>query len=220
MRLYVLGVVVFLFLSVPVAAQADNFINEVFFSAPVNLYNNPPDTLSYIVGVALDTRGNINVVWADHNCWQSFPCTRTRHLLFSHSVDGGATFSTPKDISHQDGKASYGPQIAVDGRGNINVVWYVEGEIFFSRSVDGGATFSPPKVISNDAGGAAEPQLVVDALGNINVVWQTQNWIGWNSNIWFSRSGNAGNSFSEPKALCDDTAICYSPDRRRSEWQR
>jgi hypothetical protein len=166
--------------------------------------------------VALDARGDINVVWADNACIETFPFTCSWHLFFSRSVDGGATFSSPKDISrHDDGEGVFGPQIAVDSRGGINVVWDDDAdggsEILFSRSVDGGVTFSPPKVISNHLGGAFDPQLVVDVLGNINVVWQTQGAFGWNWNIWFTRSVNAGSTFADPKALCADTDICNWP---------
>lgn len=213
-RAFVRGLL-FLVVTVPLAAQAGN-LNEVFFSPPLNVSRNPSNTLSYGVRVALDATGNINVVWADYTCRETVPHTCTWHLFFSRSVDGGATFSTAKDISRQDvGEALYAPQIAVDSNGGINVVWEDDAdggwEILFSRSGDGGVTFSTPKVVSNYVGGAVDPQLVVDPLGHINVVWQTQGGNGWNWNIWFTRSVNTGDTFSDPQALCDDTDICNWP---------
>jgi hypothetical protein len=213
-RAFVRGML-FLVVTVPLAAQAGS-LNKVFFSPPLNVSRSAGDTLSYGVQVALDATGNINVVWADFSCLQTIPFTCTWHLFFRRSVDGGATFSTPKDISRQNvGDAVYAPQIAVDRTGGINVVWEDDAdggwEILFSRSVDGGVTFSTPKVISNYLGGAVDPQLAVDSLGHINVVWQTQGGNGWNWNVWFTRSVNGGGTFSEPLALCDDADICNWP---------
>src|SRR5438876_4712403 len=97
---------------------------KVFFARPVNVSHNPRNTLPYSDRVAVDTKGNINVLWADYTCLPVWPFTCTCHLFYARSVDGGATFSTPKDISnHHSEEALYGPQIAVDGSGNINVVW-------------------------------------------------------------------------------------------------
>jgi hypothetical protein len=216
MRRVFLRAAVFFVLSVPAATHADNVINRGFFSGPLNVSNNPRNTLPYSVRVALDARGNINVVWADYRCAEAFPNRCTWHLFFSRSIDGGATFSTQKDISyHLDGEALYGPQIAVDGSGNISVVWEDNAaggwEIFYSRSVDDGVTFTTPKVISNYAGAAVDPELVVDRRGNISVVWQTQSANNWNWNLWFTRSADWGNTFSDPKALCDNTEVCNWP---------
>jgi hypothetical protein len=200
-----------LFSAAAVRAQS----TRVFFTPPVNLSQSPRDTSPYSVRMAMDARHNLNVLWADRYCQPTFPWTCTQHLWFRRSVDGGVTFSARKRIwSFHESESVYGPQIAVDAVGNINIVW--EGtasggwEIFFSRSVDGGATFSRPRILSNNAGNAVDPQLALDRLGNINVVWQTQHDLNrWN--VWFSRSADGGVSFSNPTALCDDTDICNWP---------
>ncbi len=192
-------------------------IPNVFFAPPVNLSRNPQNALAYSVRAALDTKGNIHVLWADNNCLTVWPYTCTWHLFYRRSVDGGGTFSGPREISNlPSGHPLFRPQLAVDGGGNINVVWesVVSGswEIFYSRSVDGGATFSTPKVISNYAGAAVDPQLAVDRLGNLNVVWQTQQAADLNRwNVWFSRSTDGGRSFRDPQPMCDDAAICNWP---------
>jgi len=63
-------------------------------------------------------------------------------------------FSTPKNVSNNS-DFSFTPQLAVDLRGNIYVVWEddtnTNSNILFSRSTDGG-TFSAPKGVSNSAG--------------------------------------------------------------------
>lgn len=214
-RVSSLGSVVFLGLSVAVATQENN-LDRAFFAGPLNLSHNPTNTLPFGTRLALDAEGNLNVVWADSSCADTYPYACTSHLFFRRSVNGGTTFSAPKDISrHSNGEAVFAPQIAVDRRGIISVVWEDDAaggwEIFYSRSVDGGARFSVPKVISNYAGAAIDPQLVVDRLGRINVVWQTQGANSSDWNVWFTRSVDLGRTFSDPQALCDSAEICNSP---------
>jgi len=215
-RVSSLGAVVFLVLSVAVATQENNLIDGVFFAGPLNLSHNPENTLPFGTRQALDAEGNVNVVWADSSCADTYPYACTSHLFFRRSVNGGATFSAPKDISrHFNGEAAFAPQIAVDPGGIISVVWEDDAaggwEIFYSRSVDGGVRFSVPKVISNYAGAAVDPQLVVDRLGRISVVWQTQGANSSDWNVWFTRSVDLGRTFSDPHALCDSAEICNWP---------
>src|SRR6266702_1734627 len=115
--------------------------------------------------IAVDSRGNINVVWDDFTPGNS-------QIFFSRSTDGGVTFSTPKNLS------------------NLS-------EIFFSRSTDGGVTFSIPKNLSNNAGFSGSSRIAVDSGGNINVVWE-DNTPG-NLDIFFSRSIDGGLTFFTPK---------------------
>ena len=216
MRASALAALIVLVVTSSVAAQEPNLANKVFFSGPQNLTHDARNTQPTSVRVATEANGDIDVVWGDDSCQETFPYSCTWHLFFSRSVDGGATFSAPMDIAHRAaGQALYAPQIAVDRKGNINVVWEDTAaggwEIFYSRSVDGGATFSSPKVISNDAGDAVDPQLDVDRQDNISVVWQTQDQVSFNWNVWFTRSLDRGVTFAAPNALCDTTETCTWP---------
>src|SRR2546425_1272466 len=73
--------------------------------------------------IAIDSSGNINVVWTFSD------------IFFSRSSDGGATFSTPQNLSND--LRGFEPQIATDSSGNINVIWpdNTPGnyDIFFTR---------------------------------------------------------------------------------------
>ena len=173
---------------------------QVLFSPPANISN---DGHSGDQQIAIDPSGNISVVWLD-----STPGYYA--VFFSRSSDGGATFSSPQNLS-TDPNGSLAPQIAVDPSGGINVVWEDStspNDIFFSRSSDGGATFSTPKNISNNPAGAINPYLAVDSGGNINVVW-----VGSPrtvpSIIFFSRSSDGGATFSTPIAV--STYPSYGP---------
>jgi len=112
-------------------------------------------------------------------------------------------FSTPKNVSNNS-DFSFTPQLAVDLRGNIYVVWEddtnTNSNILFSRSTDGG-TFSAPKGVSNSAGFSFNPRIAVDSGGTINVVWQDSPDFYRTSNVFFSRSSDGGITFSTPMNL-------------------
>jgi hypothetical protein len=189
---------------------------KVFFSTPTNLSHNPDSSaLSYSSHMAIDSRGNINVIWVEFDCQQVFPFTCTWHLFFTRSSDGALSFSTPKDIANPNpGDALFGPQIAVDRAGNIDVVWQgdsVGADVFFSRSTDAGSTFSIPVDVSMENGLASDPEIAVDAHGNINVVWQTLNATDQSSSSFFSHSSD-GVTFSTPMNLCGPGESCGFPE--------
>src|SRR6266850_2188713 len=160
------------------------------FSAPINLSQTIVSAFYSVPQIAVDTAGNISVVWESDAIW------------FSGLSNGGATFSAPKMLSTStDG--SLDPQIAVDKNGNINVVWEDDitghSDISFSRSADNGANFLPPKNLSNPdhpfTVSSHSPRIAVDLGGNINVVWAGTDYLDdFNTDIFFSRStDNGGN---------------------------
>lgn len=162
------------------------------FSAPLNLSNNGSSGNPVI---ALDAQGQINVIWCGGG-----------HLFFTHSADAGATFSSPLNIagvtnaSLAFSAAGYHP-LVIDGAGNINVVWSDANtsQIFFARSTNAGISFSTPLNISNYASGASSPTMALDAGGGIDVVWQGSV-AGHNPyDLFFTRSTDAGASFSVAK---------------------
>ena len=162
------------------------------FSAPLNLSNDRADSLS--PQLAVDGSGNINVVWESDDI--------TFGILFSHSTDGGATFSAPVDLATNTG-GSFGAQLALAPDGSISVVWEDDSNsgstISYSRSIDNGATFSAPKNLSSNLGNSFESQIAVDAGGNIDVLWADST--PGNFDIFFSRSTDQGATFSSPKNL-------------------
>ena len=184
-----MAILIFLLAASPLAVQA-----QVAFSPPTNVSSNPG--ASGLSQIAVDSKGSINIVWLDNT-------PGYYAVFFSRSTDGGATFSTPQNLSN-DPAGSSAPQIAVDSSGNINVVWQDNPpgnyQIFFTRSSDGGATFSAPMNISNDPRGAGSPYMAVDSGGNINVAWVSSPTVVPYI-ISFSRSSDGGATFSTPIAV-------------------
>lgn len=173
-----------------------------------------PESLSLHAGnsvsaqVATDLNGNIDVVWANNS-------PGNFDVFFSRSADNGSTFSSPKDISNASGLAQ-NPQMGVDAKGNINVIWQdntppdFNSDIYFARSSDGGVTFSSPLNISSTAGFSGNSFLTVDAGANINVAWE-DNTPG-NKDIFFSHSTDSGATFSAPLNLSNDPGLSLAAD--------
>lgn len=162
------------------------------FSTPKSLSNTAG--FSFSPRIAVDGSGGIDVVWEDAE-------STTLDIFFSHSTDGGATFSTPKNLTNGS-PGSGSPMVAADSTGNVFVVWENDSGVlgvFVSRSTDGGATFSSPMTLSTNTGGSVSPQIAVDVNGNVNVVWEDDS--GASSDISFSRSSDHGATFSAPKSL-------------------
>ena len=180
----------------------------ITFSTPTNLSATMNTALFSVSQIAVDTAGNINVVWESD--------TGNLAIWFSGSRDGGATFSSPKMVSTNTG-GSFNAQIALDKNGNINVVWEddIAGhlDIFFSRSTDNGTRFSFPMNLSNPLGNCIAnsntPRIGLDAAANINVVWAND--CGGNFDIFLSRSIDNGATFSSPKNLSGTPAPSGNP---------
>jgi hypothetical protein len=129
-------------------------------------------TASIEPAVAVDTSGNISVVWAETG----------PGILFTRSTNGGASFSPlVTAIPVVPGQTAAGqPDLAIDPVGNINVVASVApvgtiaalpADVIFSRSTNSGASFSQPANLSFNSGNSIFPAISVEQAGHVNVVW-------------------------------------------------
>src|SRR5579859_77207 len=175
---------------------------QLTFSAPKNVSNNTD--FSFTPQMAVDSAGNIYAVWEDDTANNS-------NILFSRSTDGGATFSTPRNLSNTSG-FSFNPHIFVDSHNNVSVVWEDDTpgnlDVFYSHSTDGGTTFSTPVNVSNDSSDSSSPQVVADSAGNVFVVWESDTGA---LGILFSRSLDGGSTFAAPVMLSTNTGGSMAP---------
>lgn len=158
------------------------------WSAAVNLSNNSVD--SQISKIAVDSGDNLHVVWGDN-----FP--DNAEIVYSKSVDGGATWSPAVNISNTS-SGSDSPSMAINSSGGIHVVWhdYIGGndETFYSGSSDGGTTWSPVINVSNNYGPSYNPAVAVDSGGNVHAVWNDQ--ASGFTQIVYSKSTDGGATWS------------------------
>ncbi len=112
------------------------------------------------------------------------------------------TFSLPLQLTN----SGVIPEIAVDGSGNIYVVWHDESNspfanVMFTRSTDGGATFSTPAPISGIPGGdvSSPLRIVADSSGTIHVIAIGAVPTGgghYLDGVFYARSSDGGATFS------------------------
>jgi hypothetical protein len=154
------------------------------FSTPMTL------AAGSLPSLALDSSGAIDLVWKNST------------ILFSRSTDYGTTFSTPTQVS-ASGDA---PEVQVDSKGDIFVLWNSSPKVLYSRSTDNGVTFSASQNPGNLLG--LYPA-AVDSAGNLDVTGLGQTSSG--AQIFFVRSKDAGSTFNGPDQVSNDTQhLCPS----------
>ncbi|OOG20629.1 hypothetical protein B1C78_17160 [Thioalkalivibrio denitrificans] len=157
--------------------------------------------------VSINDQGVIAVAWADQ--------ARQELFVQLYDPDGTPRLAELANVSRSSGIFSWLPRIVLtDGDApSVYVLWQDivfsggshGGEIFFSASFDGGRTFSEPVNLSNTTAGAGKGRLSANywhngsldlAMGPEGQVYAA--WTEYEGALWFSRSVDAGRSFTEP----------------------
>lgn len=177
---------------------------------------------------ALDPKNNnLYVTWTQFDVYGSKDPACQSNILFSKSTNGGEKWSTPVVLSQTNGdcidddNTTEGAVPAVSADGKIFVTWSNRGAIFFDRSYDGGDTWLRNDLaIAEQRGGWAMdipgisrcngmPVLVCDNSkgyhsGMLYLVWADQRNGEGDTDIWFTRSNNYGENWTEPARVNDD----------------
>src|ERR1700680_1223158 len=111
------------------------------FSIPTNISNNPGNSTN--PWITVDATGAIDLNWLDTTPGRA-------NVFFARSMDAGATFSTPQNVSNLGSSSNV--HAVADKNGNLNVVWSddapVSGvgvnQILFGRFSAPKSTNQPP----------------------------------------------------------------------------
>ncbi|HXX06186.1 MAG TPA: sialidase family protein [Candidatus Bathyarchaeia archaeon] len=169
-----------------VFSKSDN--NGNTFSTPIVLTHH--SGISGLPQISADGN-NVCILWED-NSLGNFD------VFFAKSTDAGNTFGDFTNISNDKGES--GTPRMVSAGNDIGIVWMDNAlgnyDIMFSKSSDGGLTFSKPLDISNSKKDAGYPELTISG-NNFYVTW-TNTMEGNNYDIFFAKSSDSGQTFTDP----------------------
>jgi hypothetical protein len=176
-----------------VYARSDDL--GVTLTNAVNISQSTGD--AFFPAIVVDPSGAVDVVWED-------TATGVSSIMFSHSTDGGNTFSTGTPIS-QGPSAANEASIAADRSGGIDVVW-VDGDagdrrVLLSRSTDSGQSFASPIDVSHRSGADIhEPSILT--YRDVLAITYTDDSVG---QIFFAEGNLTASSF--PKSTQVSSAV-------------
>ncbi|MEW6069986.1 MAG: hypothetical protein AB1485_05160 [Candidatus Thermoplasmatota archaeon] len=183
------------------------------WSKDARLTNNSEESLH--PSIAVDSKNNVYVVWQDT---QDISQGYGRGIYFTKSTDKGETWSLPKRLS----ALSYNgttpdcitPHVIIDQNDIIHVVWSgvppeePYNEIYYKRSTDGGRTWYEDVRLTYAPSDSYTPRIAT--RGNtLHVVWSDKR--DGNFEIYYKKSDNGGNSWTEDKRLTNDVGPSKLP---------
>jgi len=166
--------------------------------------------------VAINKQGRIGVAWADQS---------RQDIFFQlYEPNGAKRFQEPVNVSRSPKIFSWLPRLVITSgdADQVYILWQEivfsggshGGEIFFARSSDGGKTFTDPVNLSNTIAGDGKGRLTrhywhngsLDlAIGPGGDLYAA--WTEYQGALWFSRSTDGGERFSEPLHIAGDNAV-------------
>ncbi len=193
---------------------ATSIDNGTTFSEAINLSNTINTNSRNLELSAFEN--NVYAVWLDEDEQGN------GIILFKASNDGGETFSNPITIARNvttNNDFTF-PKVAAYGD-NVYIAWNMvdsrstqgEGEIItdllYVKSSDQGNTFSPPIKLNNNGEKVGEAQLA--AYNNaVYVVWGSSPYDHITSNLFFIKSTDNGNTFSNAIEVKNDNFVSPS----------
>ncbi len=170
---------------------------------------------------------NVYVVWYNTTL-QASGNVVDDEILFAKSTTNGSDFSNPINISNNPNSFSARPQVAAWGK-NVYVAWFESGvnhslniaNTYLAKSTDAGVTFSSPIRLSNNGPAnnyynftSDTPKIALSNIANNNNVYVIWTYISpspsstpENTDLFFSRSTDAGVTFSSPFNLSNNPGL-------------
>jgi hypothetical protein len=171
-------------------------------------------------------RDNVYVTWTEFDNYGSSSFSDSSRILFSRSTDFGVSFSVPIKISDVGGNCIdddltvEGAVPAIGPNGEIYVSWSGPLGIMFDKSTNGGITWGVDKFVTTQPGGWAYdipgisrcnglPITSCDTShspfrGNIYINWSDQRNGSDNTDVFFIKSTNGGNTWGPVKKINSD----------------
>lgn len=173
-------------------------------------------------------KGNVYVCWTEFDDYGSSNPNDSSRIKFSRSTDKGLTWSNAVTISDRSGdcidsdNTVEGAVPCVGPNGEIYVSWAGPLGLVFDKSTDGGLTWGTDIFVSSIPGGwdfdvsgiyrcNGLPITACDTSqspyrGNIYINWSDQRNGPSNTDVFFVKSTDGGNTWSSPLKVNDDNS--------------
>jgi hypothetical protein len=156
--------------------------SEPLWLDPDILPNHVPDSLNF----ELDENDGLHAVWF----YGALDQSRPDWVRYTHSLDGGKTWSAPilldkVDEASQHYLTTASPVMIVQGQ-TVHVIW-VGGELpyrYHRYSTDAGRTWSAPKQVFGQLQGQAFDGLAIDGAGRVHFFAQIRYPMGIYHAVW------------------------------------
>ena len=153
------------------------------------------------INMALDSKGDIYTSWrklyATPNEATSRPLDNNseyRQIVVAKSLDDARTFATPVKVYDDKFLTNQcvmsGPQMAIDNKNNLHIVWYTGSNTtgftpgaYYAVSSNGGKNFSKPiPIVASNQLGASVEHMAIDSNNNSWITWDDRS--GQNNTAW------------------------------------
>jgi len=179
--------------TLPPSSNSNNIATPSSSNSALKLSQNMGDSQE---GQILASGNNVYVTWIEGP-------EDNQNVFFKKSTDNGATFGSTVNLSNMQGKVVLLKMI--ENENNIYVSWFERSANNYGRllvkSTDNGATFGPITNLSDKIGQSNSTASIYEGVAisgnNVYVSW-FNNTMGYiNTSIFFSRSIDNGNTFSQ-----------------------
>jgi hypothetical protein len=197
------------------------------WSQGVSIGHNPPKDQDKEWPAVHPRKQYVYTTWTQFDKYGSTDPFCHSNIMFSKSTNAGKKWSKAIQINQNPGdcvdddNTAEGAVPAVDNLGRVFVAWSSHGNIYFDRSFDGGNTWlGNDLLIAKQAGGWSMkipglsrcngmPVLVVDnskgrLRNSLYLVWADQSNGEEDTDIWFMRSTNFGDMWTQPMRINQD----------------
>ncbi len=142
---------------------------------------------SWFPTIAVDGSGNVHIAWDDYTDYGGSGADY--EIFYKRWNATTAAWTTTEVVSTESTGTSILPTIAVDGSGNVHLVWWdgtnrsgslVTWDLFYKRWNAITATWTTTEVVSTESTGSDpfRPTIAVDGSGNVHIAWDSRPYYG------------------------------------------
>jgi hypothetical protein len=173
-----------LFLFTPISTISSNF-SSVYYP-PSSWEWSTPEVVSTVAdansrdpSIAIDTSGNIHVVWEDASNYMS--SGYQWDIFYRQWIMSTQSWSTTEVVSNTSTDGADSPQVAVDSQGTVHVVWRDQTN-YFKAGSDFDIIHSKRSPVTNEwstialvslssTDNSETPDVAVDPSDNVHIIW-------------------------------------------------